>query len=147
MFYLFSKIKFRLILILIFSIIFYSCENVKTTYIDKENMPVEKEHEFQGDVIKIDGLFLKNGKYMDVRDKNAVINFTDNPKTIIYDISDTEKASIAFDDVSTFKVSISEGNIGLTILIIAVAAAALFVAALILLVVAFAHGHFNATGG
>ena len=143
MFYLFSNIKFRLIPVLIFTLVFYSCESVKTTYIDKENMPVEKQLEFQGDVIKIDRLFLKNGKYMDTKDKNPIINFTTNPKTIIYDISDTEKASIAFDDVSTFKVRLVQGNVWGTVLIITGVTIALTIAILI----AWINHPYNITGG
>jgi hypothetical protein len=136
-------IKLILIPILIFSILLYGCETVRTTYVDKEKMPTEKDREFQGAVPKISGVFLKDGTFLNLKDKNAEINIKDSSKTVTYDLNESTKGSISFNDISSFKIDLVKGNIWFPILIIV----GIVAAGIITIIIGMASGHFNISGG
>lgn len=139
--YFFSKIKFRIIPILIFTLFFFSCTTVKTSYVDKETIPKYNEG---GGVVKIAGVFLKSGEFIELRNKNAKFVGADEiPKGISYSENINDKTYIPIDNVSLLKIDVSSNNYWVPVGIIAGLTVAFFVA----LIIFFSYGHFDAVGG
>lgn len=113
---------------------------MKTYYVERDKLPSEKDREFQGDVVKISGVFMNNGEYVDLKDKNAEIIYDSGAKKVSYDINESNKGLIAMADILSFKIEVVKGNV-LTPIVIVIGAA---VVAFMILGIALltGHGHF-----
>jgi len=135
-------IKLHLIPVLIFSLLLLGCDSVKTEYMDADKIPVEKDREFQGGVVKLDGIFLKDGSFIYVKDRNPELVINGKTKEIHYDLSETERGNISIDKIASVKVDIVHGSIFTPFIIIGVIA----LLAVIGFIYALTSGHFNVTG-
>ncbi len=132
-----------LIPILIFTVLIYGCDSVKTRYMDADKLPMEKDREFQGGLVKLDGIFLKDGTYIDLKEKNPEIVLNGKTKEIHYDLSETQRGIITIDKIASAKVDIVHGDISTPFIIVGVLA----VLALIALILLLSHfEHTNITG-
>jgi hypothetical protein len=122
-----NYIKPHLMPVLIVSLFLYSCEIVKTYYVDKEEIPNEKDVEFKGGVPRITGAFLKSKGFVDLKNKNAKIDFQNNSWNLLYNDSNSVKSKIAFDDISLLKVDVARNNYWLVPVLIVSIAAILFI--------------------
>lgn len=137
-------IKYNIIVLSLVSFFFYitGCESVKTQYMEPQNVPAEKDREFQGGIVKLNSIFLKDGSFIYLKDKNPEIVLNGKTKEIQYDISEIERGNISIDKISSVKVDIVHNSILTPLLIIGVIA----LLAVIGLMYALASGHFNITG-
>lgn len=102
--------KRLLIPILIFSILICGCESVKTYYLDSEKLPAEKDSGHEVGVVRIIGVFLKSGGYLDVRDKNTELISKGESRGITYDGQDSKRNHIALDSISVLKIEVARNN-------------------------------------
>ncbi len=132
--------KHFLIPILIFTVLIYGCDSVKTQYMDAEKIPTGKDREFQGGLVKLDGIFLKDGTYLDLQDKNPEVVLNGKAKEIHYDLSETGRGIIPIDRIASAKVDIVHGGILTSLAIIG----GLALIALIIFFIALPHiGRFD----
>jgi hypothetical protein len=131
--------KFVFILFLVCSVFIYGCESVKTYYVEKENIP-------RDEVVRIAGVFLKSGGFIDLRNKNAKLLSSGKFTGITYDGIDMKPTSIPADNISVLKIDVVSNNYWVPVAIIGVAAVLAFFAIMIVLRLV-PWGHVNITGG
>ena len=119
-----KKFNLAIILILTCSVFIYSCESVKTYYVEKENIPKDEN-------IRIAGVFLKSGEYLDLRNKNPKLVLNGELQVINYDKDNLTKAKIRVDSISALKIEISRNNYWMPVVIIAGVVIVLFIGLMI----------------
>ena len=117
---------FPLITIL-FLIFFFGCETVKTKYVGADSVNINYANDTENAVVKITGLILKNGKTLDLRDKNPEVYINENSKEIYYDVSDDNRSNIPFDEISLFRIEIVKSRNLTTVIILSSAFAVIMV--------------------
>jgi hypothetical protein len=110
--------KHFLISLLITSAFICGCETVKTYYVDRDNIPVEKEKEFHGGAAKIIGVFLNDGTFVDLTEKNADVVLNGKSNSIQYDLEDNKSGVIPLDSIASAKIDVVKGNSATPFLII-----------------------------
>ena len=93
------------------------CETVNTGYIEADKINNKNETDFQNGKINIVGVFLKDGKYIDMNDKNAKWEIVNNNKMISFDNEIQKRESILMSEINIIKVDIIKDNIVLSVLI------------------------------
>lgn len=132
-----------LIPILIFTILICGCESVKTYYVEKEKISAEYS-EHPDEVVRIIGIFLKSGGYLDVRNKNARMILKGESQGVNYAGQDLKRDHIALDSISVLKIEVAHNNYWVPVVIIGVGIVVFY----ILLLIAFSSlKHINITGG
>lgn len=134
-----GKFKPVLIICLICSVFIYGCESVKTYYVEKENIPKDE-------VVRLAGVFLKSGGFIDLRNKNPKLLAKGDSRGIIYDGIEMKRTSIPIDNIAVLKIDVLRNNYWVPVAIIGTAVVVAFFAIMIVLRLA-PWGHFNATGG
>lgn len=122
-----------------FSVFVCGCETVDTGYVAPDKVPSENDRDFQDGVVKIVGLFKKDGSYINLIDKDAKIDITGKTKSISYDDENSKRKVIAINDISTVKVNIVKGSVFSPLIVIGGVALILVITFFIIL----ATGHFR----
>jgi len=102
--------KYIFFSIWIFLVLITGCESVKTYYVDKENIPLEKDKEFHEGVSKITGVFLNDGTFIDLTGKNADVVLNGKSMAIQYNPEDDKSGVIPFDRITSVKFEVVTGN-------------------------------------
>lgn len=137
-------LKYNIVVLSLIIFCFYitGCDSVKTEYMDVDKIPLEKDREFQGGVVKLNSIFLKDGSFIYLKDKNPEIILNGKSKEIQYDLSESERGNITIDKIASVKVDIVHGSIFTPFIVIGVIA----LLAVIGMIYALTSGHFNITG-
>ena len=138
--YIILKHNLVFVIIFIFSVFISGCETVNVGYVAPDKIPNENDRDFQVGVVKIVGVFMKDGTYIDLTDKNAKLDITNNPKNIIYNISPTKTKTISLSDAGQIKINIVKGNI---LVPIAIVGGVVVLSVIMLFLILAGLGHFG----
>ena len=131
--------KIIIIYISLILIFISGCETIDVGYVAPDKVPNENDRDFEG-VVKIVGVFMKDGTYIDLTDKNAKVDFPNNPKNIIYDISPSKTKTISLSDAGQIKINIVKGNI---LVSIAIVGGVVVLSVIMLFLILAGLGHFG----
>lgn len=95
--------KILFLSVLIFCIYFSGCETAKTQYVEPDKIPKD-------DVIRITGVFLKNGDYVDVGEKKASVILKDDSREISYYDEQNKPVIIRENEIARLKIEILKNN-------------------------------------
>ena len=95
--------KILFLSVIIFCIYFSGCETAKTQYVEPDKIPKDE-------VIRITGVFLRNGDYVDVSEKNASVSLEGEFRGISFEDNSNKRVFIGEKDIAQLKIDVLKNN-------------------------------------
>ncbi|MFI5144733.1 MAG: hypothetical protein ACHQJ4_03990 [Ignavibacteria bacterium] len=95
--------KILFLSVIIFCMYFSGCETAKTQYVEPDKIPKDE-------VIRITGVFLRSGDYVDVSENNASVSLDGESRGISFDDNSNKRVFIGEKDIAQLKIEILKNN-------------------------------------